>query len=107
MFGLKDEELKELKEYLKKSNINSSFIFGSRAKGNYKLGSDVDIAVDGDERKASYLLNEESNLPYYFDIVNINKIKNKNLLDHIKRVEVLFWKSRDTYQKETLQRFIN
>ncbi len=90
MFGLKDEELKQIKQFLKKSDTNTSFVFGSRAKGNHKIGSDVDIAIDGDETKASYLLNEESNLPYYFDIVNINKIKNKNLLDHIKRTGVLF-----------------
>ena len=89
MFGLKDEELKQIKLFLKKSNTNNSFIFGSRVKGNYKTGSDVDIAIDGDETKASYLLNEESSLPYYFDIININKIKNKNLLDHIKRMGVL------------------
>ena len=89
MFGLSDSELCQIRSLLQSSGITKAFIFGSRAKGNYKVGSDVDIAIDGDETKASYLLNEESQLPYYFDIVNINKIKNKNLLDHIKRVGAL------------------
>lgn len=85
MFGLNDKEIEEIKSVLKSNNIKKAFIFGSRAKGNYKKGSDIDIAIDGDERKISYLLNEESSLPYYFDVVNISKIKNKNLSDHIKR----------------------
>jgi len=48
--------------------------------------SDIDIAIIGDERKVSYLLNEETFLPYFFDIINLEKIKNKNLIEHIKRV---------------------
>lgn len=90
MFGLKQIELEQIKSILKSSGIKKAFIFGSRAKGCHKAGSDVDIAIEGDETKVSYFLNEESNLPYFFDVVNINKIKNKNLLDHIKRVGILF-----------------
>ncbi len=88
MFGLKDAELTKIKDILDANGVKKAFIFGSRAKGNYKMGSDVDLAVDANERKISYLLNEETNLSYFFDVVNINKIKNANLLEHIKRVGV-------------------
>lgn len=88
MFGLKDAELTKIKDILDANGVKKAFIFGSRAKGNYKMGSDVDLAVDANERKISYLLNEETNLSYFFDVVNIDKIKNTNLLGHIKRVGV-------------------
>ncbi|MDD4155892.1 MAG: nucleotidyltransferase domain-containing protein, partial [Candidatus Cloacimonetes bacterium] len=70
--------------------VKKSIIFGSRAKGNYKYASDIDIAIDGNENRVAYYLNEESNLPYYFDIININTIKNPKLIDHIKRVGLEF-----------------
>jgi len=86
MFGLKANELKVIKEILKKENVKTAIIFGSRAKGNFKKGSDIDLAIIGDERKISYILNEETFLPYFFDVINLDKISNKDLLSHIKRV---------------------
>ena len=83
MFGLSDAEIHQIKNLIHSNGSTLALLFGSRAKGNYKAGSDVDIAVNSNETKISYILNEESNLPYYFDIVNIKKIKNKKLLDHI------------------------
>lgn len=88
MFGLKDEEINQIKTLLRANGVDNALIFGSRAKGNYKQGSDIDIAIDKDENRISYLLNEETNLAYYFDVVNLNKIKNKNLIEHIKRIGV-------------------
>jgi predicted nucleotidyltransferase len=66
--------------------VDKLIVFGSRAKGNYKKGSDVDLAIIGNEKKLSYYLNEETNLPYFFDVINLQKITNKNLIEHIKRV---------------------
>ena len=88
MFGLNDSSLTEIRDILKKNNVTKSFIFGSRAKNSYKKGSDIDLAIVGDEKKISYLLNEESSLPYYFDVVNLEKIENQNLKDHIARVGI-------------------
>jgi len=88
MLGLKPQELETIKKVFRDNNVDNAIIFGSRAKGNYKKGSDIDIAVDQGEKKLSYLLNEETNLPYFFDVVNRKKIKNKNLLEHIERAGV-------------------
>ena len=85
MYGLTTKELNEIKKILTQ-HTSKAILFGSRAKGNYKKGSDIDIAIIGDEREVSYLLNEETFLPYFFDVVNLEKIKNKNLIEHIKRV---------------------
>jgi len=86
MFGLNNKEIQSIKSVLKNNNIEKSIIFGSRAKGNYKKGSDIDIAIIGNERKLAYQLNEEGNLPYFFDVINLKKITNKGLLAHINRV---------------------
>ncbi len=86
MFGLTEKELQELKQIIGNNHIEKAIIFGSRAKGNFLPGSDVDIAVIGNERKLSDALNEESHLVYYFDVVNLEKIENENLKEHIKRV---------------------
>jgi len=86
MFGLTEDELETILTILRDNNIETCILFGSRAKGNYKKGSDVDIAVIGDEKKLSYCLNEESNLPYFFDVVNLDHISNQNLMEHIQRV---------------------
>ena len=86
MYGLKEKELKELKQILSNKHIGKAILFGSRAKGNYSVGSDVDLAVIGNEKELSDALNEESHLVYYFDIVNLEKIHNKKLIKHIERV---------------------
>ncbi len=57
--------------------------------GNYKNGSDVDIAVLGELisnntiLKLNDYLNEIYPLPYFFDIINYNSITNENLKKHI------------------------
>lgn len=69
--------------------IEKAIIFGSRAMGNYKNGSDVDIAVLGELisnntiLKLNDYLNEIYPLPYFFDIINYNSITNENLKKHI------------------------
>ncbi len=98
-FGLKESDLKSIVEYLKGfDNISEAILFGSRAKGNYKHGSDVDIALKGDIdfrtiTRLSYLLNQESLMPYKFDIVDYSYTHHEELKDHIKRVGVCIYKN--------------
>jgi len=67
--------------------IKKAVIFGSRAKGNYKPGSDVDIAVwttDADTLGKLYVaLNDDTLLPYKFDILNYDTINNPDLKQQI------------------------
>ena len=94
-FGLQDSDIKSIVEILLKNPlINEAYIFGSRAKGNFKKGSDVDIAVKGRDistdliSKMSYTLNEETLMPYKFDVIDYNSIVNKDLKDHIDRIGI-------------------
>lgn len=95
MFGLLTEDLQYILEAIKTfAEIEKAKIFGSRALGNYKKGSDVDIAIFGEnvEEKTllrlSDILNEQSPMPYYFDIIHYDTISNPNLLKHIDQIGI-------------------
>ena len=90
MYGLLERDIRYIKKALEQcEDIEKAIIFGSRAMGNYKNGSDVDIAVLGELisnntiLKLNDYLNEIYPLPYFFDIINYNSITNENLKKHI------------------------
>ncbi|MBW8331636.1 MAG: nucleotidyltransferase domain-containing protein [Prolixibacteraceae bacterium] len=74
--------------------VTEACLFGSRAKGNFRTGSDVDLALKGDKltteivSSISYQLNEETTLPYKFDVLNYNSISNNDLKEHIDRIGI-------------------
>ncbi len=101
-FGFIKNDLEKIKEIFSlQPEIEEAFIFGSRAKGNYKNGSDVDIALKGSKlnfhiiSKTSNLLNEETMMPYHFDILNYNTIDNKELIKHIDRAGIKIFTQKE------------
>ncbi len=86
MYGLKAEEWETIKRVLQEADTAKAILFGSRAKGDYRRGSDIDLAIIGNEREVAYRLNEETNLPYFFDVIHLQKISNEALREHIERV---------------------
>ncbi|MFI5161770.1 MAG: nucleotidyltransferase family protein [Sphingobacteriales bacterium] len=92
-FGFKDGDLEIITQTLAKvPGINKAVIFGSRAKGNYQAGSDTDIAVwtmnDSAVSQLSGILNDQTLLPYKFDILNYGTIDNPGLKEQINRTGV-------------------
>jgi len=89
-FGLSDEHLKMIIAVLAKTPITKAVIFGSRAKGNYKPNSDIDIAVFvGDDGNIINIISTELDelpTPYKFDIIAYETIQNQDLKEHIDRV---------------------
>ena len=98
-----------LKEYVVK-NINGVFaqhvevkkvtLYGSRAKGNYKNGSDIDLTMHGD---ADLTLNvmykimtelDDLLLPYMIDLSIFSTIGDPDVVEHIQRVGVLFYEKK-------------
>ena len=90
-FGLKRDDLSAVTSTFRNMpRIHRAAIFGSRAKGNYKPYSDVDIALFGDldildvEKVIADL--EELPLVYQFDVVAYQLVKNPAFREHIERV---------------------
>ena len=89
-FGLTESDWKEvLKPFCNHKEIERVVIFGSRAKGTHKEGSDIDLALFGKDITLDILgtvqnyLNEETLLPYQFDILHYEKITNPLVKEHI------------------------
>ena len=80
------------------AQVEQVILYGSRAKGNFKPGSDIDFTVKGKNLNLS-LLNKISLqlddlfLPYTFDLSIYEHIDNTELLEHINRVGIVFYKS--------------
>jgi len=97
-FGLRDEDLDNIITTMQQfPEIEKAAIFGSRVKGNYKPGSDVDIAIWGNDVSFSTLsrlhaiLEEESPMPYFFDIVDYSHLNHQELKNHIDRAGIVFF----------------
>ncbi len=73
--------------------IRQAFLYGSRAKGNFRPGSDIDLCLDAPELDFSSLVRFEDRLddlmlPWRFDVSIRQQIDNPALLDHIDRVGI-------------------
>jgi len=97
-FGLRDKDLDNIIKTMQQfSEIKKAAIFGSRAKGNYKPGSDVDIAIWGNDisfttlSRINAILEEESPMPYFFDIVDYSHLSHQELKSHIDRAGIIFY----------------
>lgn len=96
-FGLKEETVKKIVEVFgKHEEIEKAVIYGSRAKGNYSNGSDIDIVLFGDALNLNVLHEIENEiddllLPYTIDLSIYHNIKNEKLLEHINRVGIEFY----------------
>ena len=109
MFGLKDEDISTITGIIAQyGEVEKAFIFGSRAKGNYRNGSDVDIALQGKKISLetisgiSYVLNEETLMPYHFDVLNYHTLNNPDLIHHIDRVGICFYEKPFHYDLNQL-----
>ncbi|HEX8378095.1 MAG TPA: nucleotidyltransferase domain-containing protein [Pedobacter sp.] len=102
-FGLKPETITNIKGIFGEfPQIQKVILYGSRAKGNYRNGSDIDLAVLGEDLNLNVLNSistkiDDLLLPYLIDLSIYNQIRNPDLIEHIQRVGKIF------YQKEELQ----
>lgn len=90
--GLTKEEITGIKAIFSKyQQVEQVLIYGSRAIGNFKPASDIDLSIIGKDIDLNLQTNIEFDLddlmlPYKFDISLYNKISNPKFLDHINRV---------------------
>ena len=99
-FGLNTDIVKEIQKILSGfPKVETVIIYGSRAKGNYKPGSDIDLTFKGNNLNLNILNKislqfDDLLLPCTFDLSVFDQIDNKELVNHIERVGKIF------YQKE-------
>jgi predicted nucleotidyltransferase len=97
MFGLKEDTINKINSVFKKyEEIEKVILYGSRAKGNYQIGSDIDLTIIDNNLSFSQLMKIETELddlllPYKIDLSKLSDISNADLIEHIKRIGVVFF----------------
>jgi predicted nucleotidyltransferase len=87
--------------------VESVTLYGSRAKGNYKTGSDIDLTLHGNSDLTLgvvYRILDDLDdllLPYTIDLSIFHDIADPAVIDHIQRVGISFY-VRDTAVAEEL-----
>ena len=100
-FGLETMEMdKIIMSIASIDGVDKAVIYGSRAKGNYKPFSDVDISLVGKSLSYSDLLRlhsiiDDLLLPYEIDLNIFDLIQNENLKEHILRCGRVIYESRN------------
>lgn len=92
-YGLTERNMNSMEKIFRKyENIKEVILYGSRAKGNYRNGSDIDLTLRTDDTfTRQHILRivndfDDSDIPYLVDISQYNEIDNENLKAHINRV---------------------
>ena len=77
--------------------VEKAILYGSRAKGNYKNGSDIDLTLRGGSDLSLNVIYkilddlDELLLPYTIDLSIFNDIGDPDVVEHIQRVGVTFY----------------
>lgn len=96
-FGLKPEVINNINTvFSRHSTIEKAILYGSRAKGNYRRGSDIDLTLVGDGLTYNLLVKvateiDDLLLPYKVDLSIYQQISNADLIAHIERVGQLIY----------------
>ena len=96
-FGLKPETVAKINAvFSAHPQINQVILYGSRAKGTQRNGSDIDLTIKGEDVTLAQLLKIENELdelllPYKIDLSLYHHIDNPELIGHIQRVGKIFY----------------
>lgn len=100
-YGLKPDTIQAIQSVLAKfPQVEKVTLYGSRAKGNYRTGSDIDLTITGKDMDTALMLRIETELddlllPYTIDLSLFRDIENPDLVAHIDRVGVTFYQRSD------------
>ena len=97
MFGLSAETISKIQTVFKNfTEIEKAIIYGSRAKGNFRKGSDIDLTLVGEQLDLSILHKIENELddlllPYKIDLSILKQIQNPMLVQQIESIGLPFY----------------
>lgn len=95
-YGLEHSDIKKIQAvFASFPEVEEVILFGSRAKGNYKPTSDIDLTLKGEKINLAVLHQIENDLddlllPYKIDLSIFEQIDNPDLIEHINRVGQMF-----------------
>ncbi|MCA9979991.1 MAG: nucleotidyltransferase domain-containing protein [Anaerolineales bacterium] len=96
-FGLKQNTISQIQTALAHyPQVEKAILYGSRARGNYKTGSDIDLTLQGENLTRAVLFRimdeiDDLLLPYTFDLSLWQDITDEDVLSHIDRVGAIFY----------------
>lgn len=97
-YGLSDATIQKICATLRRHpQVERAILYGSRAKGNYKNGSDIDLTLRGSSGLTLHLLYkilddlDDLLLPYTIDLSIYDQINDPDLIEHIQRVGVTLY----------------
>jgi predicted nucleotidyltransferase len=95
--GLSADTVNRVREVMARfPELEKAILYGSRANGNYKAGSDIDLTLVGTALTSGVLsgLSDQLDdllLPYKIDLSIFAKISHPDLIEHIRRVGIVFY----------------
>ncbi|MEQ8685719.1 MAG: restriction endonuclease subunit S [Imperialibacter sp.] len=107
-FGLEEDTLEAIGKVLETVQmVDQALVFGSRAKGNYRADSDIDLALKGEHLTHADLLHlavklDDLHLPWKFDLINYHTIDDPAVVEHIDRVGSEMYSRRKIYSLEEI-----
>lgn len=96
-YGLPEAAIEKIRSvFARFAEIDRAVLYGSRAKGNFKPASDIDLTLYGtalthDLRSTIALDLDDLLLPYTIDLSIFDTLDHPQLQDHIERVGVVFY----------------
>ncbi|MCF2518626.1 nucleotidyltransferase domain-containing protein [Dyadobacter sp. CY351] len=99
MYGLSEKTIIAVQNVFRKyPNVEKAILYGSRVKGNFRNGSDIDLVLVGDKLTLSDQFRIETELddlllPYMIDLALYHQIENEDLVGHIDRMGMVFFEN--------------
>ena len=99
--GLSESTVAKLRRvFAAHSGVERVILYGSRAKGTQRKGSDIDMTIVGESFDTTALLRIETELddlllPYLIDLSLFHHVENAELIAHIERVGVTIYARSD------------
>ena len=108
-YGLRETVIQKIcAVFARYPQVDKAILYGSRAKGNYKTGSDIDLTlIGGDDltlRVLFRIMNELDDLllPYTIDLSIFDDISDSDVIEHIQRVGVTFYARSNGYNTDPM-----
>jgi predicted nucleotidyltransferase len=95
--GLSDETVRRMATVFSHyPEIEKAVLYGSRAKGNFRNGSDIDLSLVGEKLDSKILGQidwelDDLLLPYKIDLSIFNTLTHPELIEHIRRAGIIFY----------------